>query len=102
MTRVAKGLPIMFWFQLALMVILLGAVVALAYFSLQTHSALCAFKGDLERRAENNREIIEKHQGPIIHVFGLQIPRGELEQSLANQERTLNSLRQLKCERSLP
>lgn len=57
-------------------------------------TALCAFVGDLERRADSTAEYLKKHPGkePIPGIS-----RADLRRSLENQRRTLDSLKGLKC-----
>lgn len=64
----------------------------------ETHTALCAFKADLERRAASTREILDENPGDPVHVFGLDVPRDELVSNLTNQQRSLKALAALDCE----
>lgn len=64
----------------------------------ETHGALCAFKFDLEQRAAQTQKILDENLGDPVHVFGLSVPRAQLESNLANQQRSLKSLASLECE----
>lgn len=86
------------------LVLLLGAarertVVAAKFDRLasETHAALCAFKSDLARRTRNGQRILSRHDGDVIRIYGLRIPRSQLRSSVQNQQRTLRSLRHLDC-----
>lgn len=73
-------------------VVLSISVLVLALFSIQTRSALCSFRGDLEARAAANQRILDENPGPVLHVFGLEIPRDVIENNLRGQRATLESL----------
>lgn len=62
-----------------------------------TQVALCAFKADLEQRASANRKLLDADLGDPLHIYGLEVPRSQLESNLANQERSLASLSALTC-----
>lgn len=86
--------------QIAASLFLILGVMVLGYLAFQTHSALCAFKQDLQRRADNGRLVLEQNPGDPIHYLGLVIPRDQLEASVQNQERTLAALESVQwCER---
>lgn len=79
--------------QLGALGALLLSVVVLGLLALQTHNAICSFRGDLEQRIENNQVLLNDHPGDqIISAYGLQIPRTVLENNLRGQRATLASL----------
>jgi hypothetical protein len=60
--------------------------------STQSHTALCSFVGDLERRVETSEEFLRDHPNGIP---GLSVE--VIRTSLANQRQTILSLSDLKC-----
>lgn len=60
--------------------------------SRETHTALCAFKGDLRSRYRNGVEFLEEHPDGIPGISAAQIQR-----SLDQQKATLGSLVSLEC-----
>lgn len=75
------------WLQLWALVLLALSVALLALLALQSHSALCTFKDDLETRRDTTRAFIESHHEGIPGIS-----RADLDRSLAGQEATLRSL----------
>lgn len=61
---------------------------------LEAHRALCVFKDDLARRSRATQDYLNTHPGDVL--FG--IPRATIEQSLTNQQATLESLAVLDCQ----
>lgn len=57
-----------------------------------TNSALCAFKVDLQNRAENTRRFIAEHPDGIPGIS-----RAEFDRQFANLVATLGSLNALRC-----
>lgn len=62
----------------------------------QTHTALCAFKGDLDRRVELTQVYLDANDDRYP-IPGLEVPRDDIAVQLANQRRTLASLKILEC-----
>ena len=60
----------------------------------ETHTALCTFKADLERRYESTVKYLHRHEGPEP-IPG--ITRGTLRRSLQSQKATLDALDVLDC-----
>jgi hypothetical protein len=60
----------------------------------ETHAALCTFKADLQRRADDTRAYLQKHPG-VEPIPG--ITRADLRRSLNAQRDTLESLVVLDC-----
>jgi hypothetical protein len=76
-------------------VLLVGVVVlgALAFRDAdQTHDALCTFKNDTQQRLKATRDLLDKNPNAFPGV-----PRATITQSLRNQQRTLDALRDLDC-----
>jgi hypothetical protein len=63
----------------------------------ETHGALCALKFDLNKRYDSNVKILREHPGDPVRVFGLTIPRDQLQSSVDSQKSTLNALVSLDC-----
>lgn len=63
----------------------------------ETHTALCAFKQDLEVRHAANLQILREHPEDPVSVFNLVIPRATLRSSVDSQKQTLDSLVSLDC-----
>lgn len=57
-----------------------------------THRALCALRGDLERRVADSRAFLRDHPDGIPGVTAREIQVG-----ISNQERTITALRFIKC-----
>ena len=94
--RTSRSVRVWAWVLLAAMLVLLVSVGALAYHAIQTHDALCNFKGDLERRAEQTEMFIgEIRNGVREPIPGISL--ADLERSYANQTATLASLSDLDC-----
>lgn len=72
------------------------SIATLAYFSIQTHDALCTFRDDLERRANETAFYISQIElGIRPGIPG--ITTADLRRSLAAQKATLKSLDGLNC-----
>jgi hypothetical protein len=82
--------------QLIAIAVLGLALAVLIWFAFQTHAALCAFRGDLNGRA-NELAIYIDHvkQGRREILQGFTV--AELERTLTNQRATLASLGSLRC-----
>lgn len=63
------------------------------------HDALCVFKRDLELRVASTEALLEEHKGEAT-IFA--IPRSVIRSSLANQQRAVDSLRTLDCQKEEP
>lgn len=88
-----------FWSMVELLaVVAVGVtVLVLALFAFVTHDALCSFKSDLDQRTLTAERLLTENQGPVIEVFGLEIPRDELEREYLSRKRALDSLDGLYC-----
>ena len=96
MTTTVTSVRVWATVQTLLLVLLVVAVLALAFFSMRTHDALCSFRGDLDRRAEQlYAYLLDVSAGkkPLISGFTYE----ELERSYFNQKATLESLSNLNC-----
>lgn len=95
MPRLKRPRPLTVWAAV------FTAVVALAVWQnrmlgeqgREAHDTLCVFKLDLVQRATASQTLLDENTGPLI--FG--IPRTVIETSLANQKKTVDSLRTLEC-----
>ncbi len=69
---------------------------ALEQVARETHTALCTFTDDLERRLESTIKYLHKHPGrePIPGIT-----RADLRRSVVNQKATLAALDELHCGR---
>lgn len=83
--------------QLLAIIVLAISVGILAWFSITSQYALCAFKGDLEHRLASNEEILANTSDPIIRAYGLRIPRSVIQNNVRGQRATLKSLDNLYC-----
>ena len=63
----------------------------------QTHTALCAFRFDLQTRYDSGAKILAEHPENPVHIYGLAIPRDQLISSHQSQESALRALRRLNC-----
>ena len=94
--KTSSSVRVWTWAQLAAMLVLLVSVGALAYYAIQTHDALCKFKGDLENRAEQTAMFVgEIESGKRESIPGISL--ADLRRSYSNQVRTLSSLSGLDC-----
>ena len=59
----------------------------------ETHDSLCAFKADLDKRHTAGEQFLKQNPDGIPGISAVQI-----QQSLNNQQDTLNSLATLDCE----
>lgn len=85
----------------ALVLIAIVAVTAFAYYrtearvsdvATETHTALCTFKADLERRYEDGRQFLNENPDGIPGIT-----TEDIQRSLANQKSTLDALAILEC-----
>lgn len=89
------------WAGHVLTLVAVVAVTFVGYYKadvkyVETHTALCAFKHDLERRhVETARFVGNIKSGKRPGIQGIELV--ELERSLANQARTLRALIALDC-----
>lgn len=83
--------------QLIALAVLAISVGILGYFSITAQSALCAFKGDLQRRLDANQAILTAQKDPIIRAYGLTVPRSVVVSNVRAQKATLDSLDSLYC-----
>lgn len=60
--------------------------------ALDTHSALCTFKGDLKRRVTDTEQFLKEHPEGIPGV-----PTATIRRSLDGQRATIRSLASLNC-----
>jgi hypothetical protein len=58
----------------------------------QTHDAVCIFRADLERRAEDGRTFLKNNPDGIPGI-----PAAVIQTSIDNQERTIAALASLDC-----
>lgn len=67
--------------------------------AIETHNSLCAFKGDLQRRYDVLKKLLDDNPGPFPAAsLGLpDIPREVLESSRQNRKEILDSLVALDC-----
>jgi hypothetical protein len=77
-------------------VVLYVAVVGISAYtwivSTSTQSALCTFKGDLESRIDDSIAFLAEHPNGIAGISPAQIQQG-----ITNQQKTVDSLNDLKC-----
>ena len=83
--------------QLVAIIVLAVSVGILAWFSITSQYALCAFKGDLAHRLAANEAILANTDDPIIRAYGLRIPRSVILNNVRGQRATLKSLDSLYC-----
>lgn len=77
----------------ALLYLFLGCFAFYVYReSTHTTGALCALRGDLERRVQTSKDFLIDHPNGIPGIS-----RKMILQSLANQEATIHALRGLSC-----
>ena len=79
--------------QLATCAVIIAFAVLFWLYSSTTHSALCTFRGDLQRRYDTTSDYLATHRQGVI----LGIPRSTFTAQLKAQLATLNSLRSLHC-----
>lgn len=73
--------------------VVLGTVVFLNYRSSDTtNDALCALRGDLERRVEQSQQFLIEHPNGVGGI-----PAATIRQGLVNQQHTIHALRKLSC-----
>lgn len=58
----------------------------------EAHDALCVFKGDIEQRAQASRDFLADNPDGLPGI-----PASVIRTSLANQQKTVDSLRTLDC-----
>lgn len=87
--RTLRGLVIA---TVVLAVVLLGSVVWVYVNANVTGDALCALRGDLERRVETSKDFLVEHPKGIPGISAQTIKQG-----LANQQRTITALSGLNC-----
>lgn len=84
--------------QTGAIVVLFLMVIALVVYVLiqqqRTHDALCNFHDDLKQRVTATQTYLDEHPGPEPFPG---VSRTSIEQSLANQRRTIESLSDLNC-----
>lgn len=66
----------------------------LASVAVETHTALCALRNDMEVRRTASIKLLKEHPG---EEFIFSIPRSYVESGVANQTAALNALEVLKC-----
>ena len=94
--KTSSSVRVWTWAQLGAMLVLLVSVAALAYYAIQTHDALCKFKGDLEQRAEQTASFIDEiEDGERDLIPGISL--ADLRRSHSIQIRTLSALSGLEC-----
>jgi hypothetical protein len=73
--------------------VVLGVLVVLTYSnSSDTNHALCALRGDLEKRVESSRTFLIEHPEGIPGI-----PAQTIRQGLVNQQHTIQALSSLSC-----
>ena len=73
--------------------VVVGVIAAIALTdAATTHDALCTFKSDLAKRIVESSEFLKTHPNGFAGIS-----QAEIAQSIANQQRTLDSLSVLKC-----
>lgn len=84
-----------------LVLLVVGAIALASYYytgarvndlTEQTHTTLCAFKGDLQRRYEGGRDFLAENPNGIPGIS-----RASIERSLMAQRSTLDALANLDC-----
>ena len=94
--KTSSSVRVWTWTQIGAMLVLLASVAALAYYAIQTHDALCKFKGDLEHRAEQTALFVDEiESGKREPIPGISL--ADLRRSYSNQVATLSSLSDLDC-----
>lgn len=68
---------------------LLGVFI---YYTLQTRTALCTFRGDLVQRATTSQTFLDTHPHG-----GFGLTRAQIQVGIDNQQRTINALAGLHC-----
>jgi hypothetical protein len=63
----------------------------------QAHGALCALKDDIRRRITNSQQLLEDYPAGLPGI-----PASIIEQSISNQQQTLDALETLECEGGPP
>lgn len=96
-TRSFIAIVVLFVLVLSAMAYFVSRNWALAKEGKEAHDALCAFKLDLTGRAKNTQDYIDDVQtGKRVIINGLTI--ADLTRSRDQQDATLRSLRNLKCD----
>lgn len=64
----------------------------------ESHSALCAFKRDIEQRRDRSVEYLEEHPRGLVSSSGeVILSRLEIQRSIDAQNSTLAALDELRC-----
>lgn len=69
----------------------------LADVAVETHTALCSLRADLQVRYDANARLLKEHPGDPVRAYNLVIPRATLKSSVASQKATLDALGSLNC-----
>lgn len=69
----------------------------------EAHDALCVFRSDLADRRDQTQKLLDEQPDadPVV-VYGLRIPRDQLESNVKNQNRSVEALLTLDCVPPLP
>lgn len=91
-TALRKGLRNLYIATAVLYLAFIGWGLKVYFDGQETRAALCTYRDDLQSRVTSNTEFLKEHPNGIPGV-----PTKVLVDSIANQQRAINSLTELNC-----